>query len=436
MPDTFTPYLNLCQPEVGGSIDTWGQKTNQDWTIVDTFAENAAGQIDAAFKAAQDAKADAASVKGTADAANAKATQAAADATQAKADAAAVKGIADDANAKATKAESDAAAVKGIADDAKATATRAETKADSATTTANQAKTDAATANTNATNALNKANSAAQLGNANTWTNTNTYSSTVTCNGILNSNQGTYFNANTYIKYISGEMQFFSGGNFTFAMQSDGSARVQNTLIAKSIFLGNNTNNISMQTASEMYFYVNSKATFVAQGDGSCRINYSLSVGGKGLQPGGGLWGDTSDIRTKKAETLVNFPLGLTDIRQLDVKEYQFNGKYGTQDNGKTYVGFVADDLLNTPFGKWCVSEFEWTDPETGKKELVKSVDATAIVFAMVNGHKELGDRTEVLQSEIEPLQVAVREMREAIASLQNELASTKAELAALKGGA
>ena len=37
MPDTYTPVLNLVQPEVGASRDTWGTKWNQNATILDQF---------------------------------------------------------------------------------------------------------------------------------------------------------------------------------------------------------------------------------------------------------------------------------------------------------------------------------------------------------------------------------------------------------------
>lgn len=42
MPDSFTPQLSLCQPEVGSSRDTWGAKWNNNATILDQFISIAA----------------------------------------------------------------------------------------------------------------------------------------------------------------------------------------------------------------------------------------------------------------------------------------------------------------------------------------------------------------------------------------------------------
>jgi hypothetical protein len=36
MPDSTTPNLALIKPEIGGSIDTWGEKLNADMDILDT----------------------------------------------------------------------------------------------------------------------------------------------------------------------------------------------------------------------------------------------------------------------------------------------------------------------------------------------------------------------------------------------------------------
>ena len=38
MADAITPNLGLTKPEVGASDDTWGEKTNANWDIVDNIS--------------------------------------------------------------------------------------------------------------------------------------------------------------------------------------------------------------------------------------------------------------------------------------------------------------------------------------------------------------------------------------------------------------
>lgn len=142
MPDTFTPYLGLCQPEVGGSIDTWGQKTNNDWSLLDEKAE------------AVDKKLSETTQRADLGVNNAALAQAAAD--KAEADAQKAQARADAAYDLAVNGGGEAGAAMKAAQAAQARADDAWTRANNAQTTANTANTTANTANTNATSALNQ----------------------------------------------------------------------------------------------------------------------------------------------------------------------------------------------------------------------------------------------------------------------------------------
>lgn len=145
MPDTYTPFLNLCQPEVGGSIDTWGQKLNQDWNLVDKAAEALDGRVSEAVARADKGVNDAAAAKAAADKAEADAQKA-----QARADAA---------YEAATQGGGSAAAAMAAAQKAQQTADQAVRDAATAQSTANTANGTANTANATANSAIS------QLGN-------------------------------------------------------------------------------------------------------------------------------------------------------------------------------------------------------------------------------------------------------------------------------
>ena len=52
MADTFTPFLNLTKPDIGGDTDTWGQLLNNDMDLIDAGVKAASNSATAANTAA------------------------------------------------------------------------------------------------------------------------------------------------------------------------------------------------------------------------------------------------------------------------------------------------------------------------------------------------------------------------------------------------
>ena len=156
-------------------------------------------------------------------------------------------------------------------------------------------------------------------------------------------------------------------------------------------------------------------------GIGTLSPNALLTVDGAASKPGGGDWVATSDARLKK--NVAPFKGGLNEILKINPVNYQYNGMGGISDTETTYVGVLAQDLLEV--APYMVSESEFFEVETfGEDEdqttVEKSigdyycVNATAIKYMLVNAIKEQ-------QEQINKLNVKTAEMEEIIAE-QNKI--------------
>jgi hypothetical protein len=108
------------------------------------------------------------------------------------------------------------------------------------------------------------------------------------------------------------------------------------------------------------------------------------------LKPGGGMWSDNSDARTKRS--VAPYLSGLDVVTRLDPVSFQHNGVGGSVDDGATYVGLIADAV-------------EGVMPEmVGKRkaddgEEYLTLDATALIYALVNAVKELNTKVVTLEA-------------------------------------
>jgi hypothetical protein len=134
--------------------------------------------------------------------------------------------------------------------------------------------------------------------------------------------------------------------------------------------------------------------TGYAQLNGGARIQGGdLNVYGSAYKPGGGTWGDNSDVRLKR--NIADYPAGLSAIRQLRPVSFQFNGLGDTIADGKTYYGLVAQDVLEV------MPEMVGQRQPERRDSIASSyytLDATPLIYALVNGLKEVVQRLEALE--------------------------------------
>ena len=109
---------------------------------------------------------------------------------------------------------------------------------------------------------------------------------------------------------------------------------------------------------------------------------------------------NVSDSRVKK--NVQTYSLGIDALNQLQPITYQFNGLYGTKDDGKEIVGLVAQDVQQTPFNSM-VCDWKYTNPNTGQITDLLSLNTSELVFALINAVKDLDARVKALEAQIGP---------------------------------
>jgi Chaperone of endosialidase len=149
-------------------------------------------------------------------------------------------------------------------------------------------------------------------------------------------------------------------------------------------------------TGSQLSFQSFSDAgSFLLEGLRLNRANGNLFIVGNGFKPGGGDWADSSDVRIK--DNIADYTSGLAEI--LELRPRTFNYKAETKrDTTKIHVGLIAQ-------------ECEKVMPELVRQEAtpigdihlndMRILDATALIYALVNAVKELAQRVEDLETEI-----------------------------------
>jgi len=155
---------------------------------------------------------------------------------------------------------------------------------------------------------------------------------------------------------------------------------------------------------------------FVIQSGGySCSATdyFRFTASGKAYKPGGGLWFVISDARLK--QNIQPFTLGLNSLLSVKPVTYSYNGIAGTPNDGKQYVGVIAQDIQQTlPF---MVESFD------GK---YLSVDGTPLIYMLINSVKELHQKNIASEKENQLLRNEIQEMKKTLKEIQETIKTSK----------
>jgi hypothetical protein len=104
----------------------------------------------------------------------------------------------------------------------------------------------------------------------------------------------------------------------------------------------------------------------------------------------------SSDIRIK--EDIKDYRSSLSAVRRLRPVTYAHNGKGGTVRSGRRHIGLIADEVLSVmPEMVGTISKL--LDPGDSVPTELKTLDTSALIFALVNCCQELAARVEALEN-------------------------------------
>ncbi len=167
-------------------------------------------------------------------------------------------------------------------------------------------------------------------------------------------------------------------------------------------------------TSGLVFAATNDRNIDFRNGDNTIQMRLSPSTGdltlfnGDGFKPGGGDWMTTSDKRAK--QSVRPFEDGLEKVLEINPVFYQYNGKYGTPNNGTEYIGVLAQDLQEV--APYMVSTRTFKDERRNTIESFLSVDATAIRYMLVNSIKEQQQLINEQKLEIQKLSEEVEDLK------------------------
>lgn len=129
-------------------------------------------------------------------------------------------------------------------------------------------------------------------------------------------------------------------------------------------------------------------------GIGTTNPNYKLHVVGDAAKTTGSSWTSTSDRRLKKE--IRPFRDGLHVLSKINPVWFQYNGLAGLPDDGKNYVGIIAQEMQT--IAPYTIGTFK--DEQTNTEYL--NYDATAVTYILINAVQEQQAIIDSLKKQLE----------------------------------
>jgi len=129
---------------------------------------------------------------------------------------------------------------------------------------------------------------------------------------------------------------------------------------------------------------------------GTAINNKDLTVFGNAFKIGSLAWlAPVSDARVKK--DVVPFENGLKKLAAIQPVTFKYNGKADTPDDGKDYLGFIAQDLQKV-FPELIISRRLKLEKHDTEETEIFTYDQGPLFFVMINAIKEISARLDKLE--------------------------------------
>ena len=157
---------------------------------------------------------------------------------------------------------------------------------------------------------------------------------------------------------------------------------------------------INTPTVITPVLYVNGGANQV--GVGTSSPDQTFSVNGDASKVGGGSWATFSDRRLKKEVS--SYSDGLEKILMINPKKFKYNGLAGYPDNGKEYIGVIAQEIKEVaPYMVETISKKLRKDSREETELLI--YDGSALTYMLINAVKEQQIVIEQLEKRLQLLE-------------------------------